>query len=125
MNIRNVCLALGWTFVAVGVLGFIPNSLVSSEGFFVVNALHNLVHLFTGAAFILGAKLFEGKENLVVTGIGVAYLAVAGLGFVTSGDMLLEMVHINEADRWLHLGLAFAILLPGILLRPTQRSINA
>ena len=68
---------------------------------------------------------FEGKEALVVTSIGVAYLAVAGLGFVTSGNMLLGMIHINEADRWLHLGLAFAILLPGVLLRPTQRSINA
>lgn len=125
MNIRNVCLALGWTFVVVGILGFIPNPLVYSDGFFVVNALHNLVHLFTGVAFILGAKLFEGKENLVVMGIGASYLVVAGLGFVTSGNMLLGMIHINEADRWLHLGLAFAILLPGILLRPAQRSSHA
>ena len=61
----------------------------------------------------------------MVISIGVAYLAVAGLGFVTSGDMLLGMVHINEADRWLHLGLAFAILLPGVLLRSTQRSVHA
>ncbi len=125
MNIRNICFVLGWTFVAVGILGFIPNTLVSSDGFFVVNALHNLVHLLTGAAFIFGAVRFEGKEALVVTSIGVAYLAVAGLGFVTSGNMMLGMIHINEADRWLHLGLAFAILLPGVLLRPTQRSINA
>ena len=125
MNIRNVCLALGWTFVAVGILGFIPNPLVYSDGFFVVNGLHNFVHLATGAAFIFGAVLFEGKEASVVTSIGVAYLAVAGLGFVTSGNMLLGLIHINEADRWLHLGLAFAILLPGILLRPTQRSSHA
>ena len=125
MNIRNVCLIFGWTFVAVGILGFIPNPLVSSEGFFVVNGLHNLVHLLTGVAFIFGAALYRGKEALVVTSIGVAYLAVAGLGFVTSGNMLLGMVHINEADRWLHLGLAFAILLPGLLLRATEESVHA
>ena len=125
MNIRNVCFVLGWTFVASGTLGFIPNPLVSPDGFFVVNALHNFVHLLTGAAFIFGAIWFEGKEALVVKSIGVAYLAVAGLGFATSGDMLLGMVHINEADRWLHLGLAFAILLPGVLLQSTQRSIHA
>ena len=125
MNIRNVCFILGWTFIASGILGFIPNPLVSPDGFFVVNALHNFVHLLTGAAFIFGAIWFEGKEALVVKSIGVAYLAVAGLGFATSGDMLLGMVHINEADRWLHLGLAFAILLPGVLLRSTQRSIHA
>ena len=124
MNIRNVCLIFGWTFVAVGILGFIPNPLVSADGFFVVNTPHNLVHLFTGAAFVLGAALFKDKESLVVSGIGIAYLAVAGLGFMTSGDMLLGMVHINEADRWLHLGLAIAILLPGILLRTPQRSVH-
>ena len=87
MNIRNVCFVLGWTFVASGTLGFIPNPLVSPDGFFVVNALHNFVHLLTGAAFIFGAIWFEGKEALVVKSIGVAYLAVAGLGFATSGDM--------------------------------------
>ena len=125
MNIRNICLALGWTFVAVGILGFINNPLVSSEGFFVVNGPHNLVHLLTGGAFIFGAVLYRGKEALIMTGIGIAYLAVAGLGFVTSGNMLLGMVHINEADRWLHLGLAFAILLPGVLLRTRQESIHA
>ena len=125
MNIRNVCLVLGWTFVAVGILGFIPNPLVSANGFFVVNTPHNLVHLLTGAAFIFGAALFKGKESLVVTSIGIAYLVVAGLGFVTSGDMLLGMVHINEADRWLHLGLAFAILLPGVLLRTPKQSVHA
>ena len=125
MNIRNICFILGWTFVAVGILGFVPNPLVSAVGFFVVNAPHNVVHLLTGAAFILGAVRFKDREALVVTSIGVAYLAVAGLGFVTSGDMLLGMIHINEADRWLHLGLAFAILLPGVLLRSTQRSVHA
>jgi len=114
-----------WTFVAVGILGFIPNPLVSPEGIFVVNVPHNFVHLLTGAAFIFGAVRFEGKEALVVTSIGIAYLAVAGLGFITSGNMLLGMVHINEADRWLHLGLAIAILLPGVLLRPAQRSTHA
>jgi hypothetical protein len=125
MNIRNICLVFGWTFIAVGILGFIPNPLVSSEGFFVVNVPHNFVHLLTGGAFILGAAMFKGKESLVVTGVGIAYLAVAGLGFITSGDMLLGIVHINEADRWLHLGLAIAILLPGILLRVPQQSVHA
>lgn len=125
MNIRNVCLFFGWTFVAVGILGFIPNPLVSSDGYFVVNGLHNLVHLATGAAFIFGAALCRDKEALVVMSIGIAYFGVAGLGFITSGNMLLGMIHINEADRWLHLGLAFAILLPGLLLRNAQESVHA
>ena len=60
MNIRNICFILGWTFVAVGIFGFVPNPLVSSDGFFVVNAPHNLVHFLTGAAFIFGAIRFAG-----------------------------------------------------------------
>ena len=125
MNIRKVCLIFGWTFIAVGILGFIPNPLVYSDGFFVVNGLHNFVHFSTGAAFIIGALFLEGNEDFVVSSIGAAYLAVAILGFLTSGNMMLGLIHINQADRWLHLGLAFAMLLPGILLRPAQRSAHA
>jgi len=35
---------------------------------------------------------------------------VSALGFVTSGDTMLGLVHINLADRWLHVFLAAAIL---------------
>ena len=41
--------------------------------------------------------------------------------------MLLGMVHINEADRWLHLGLAIAILASGFVSsdnKPRQTFVN-
>lgn len=117
-NIRTVALIFGVTFVLVGIIGFVPNPLVSPSGIFAVNAMHNLVHVLTGLAFIGGVLLFSGKEGLVVISIGVAYMAVAILGFFTTGDMLLGIVHINEADRWLHLGLAIAILLAGFIFKP-------
>lgn len=102
---------LGATFVAVGILGFIPNPIVSPDGIFAVNTMHNLVHIITGAGFLIGAA--AGKSRATVLGIGIGYVAVAVLGFVTTGDMLLGMIHINEADRWLHAGLAAAILAGG------------
>ena len=107
---KNICIAFGSVFVLVGLLGFIPNPLVSSGGIFEVNAMHNLVHLLTGAAFLFGGLFLEGREGLTLKTVTAAYFGVAVLGFLTSGNTLLGMVHINEADRWLHLGLAIAML---------------
>ena len=110
LSSKNITIAFGLTFVLVGVLGFIPNPLVSSEGIFEVNAMHNLVHLLTGAAFLFGGLVLEGKEDVTLKTVTAAYFGVAILGFLTSGNTLLGLVHINEADRWLHLGLAVGML---------------
>lgn len=104
---------LGATFIGVGLLGFVPNPLVSPDGIFAVNTMHNLVHIITGAGFLIGSSM--GKSRTTILGIGVAYVAVAILGFMTDSHLLLGMIHINEADRWLHAGLAVAILAGGYL----------
>lgn len=118
LNSRTVALALGFTFIAVTALGFIPNPLVSPDGLFAVNLAHNLVHLVTGLGFIVGVLMFTGRENLVIKVIGALYSVVAIVGFFTTGDMLLGVIHINQADRWLHLGLAVAITVCGYVFRP-------
>lgn len=104
----------GVTFILSGLLGFIPNPIVAPDGIFAVNAAHNLVHVLTGLAFLAGAWLGHGRAT--VLGIGVAYVGVTILGFLTTGDTLLGLIHINTADRWLHAGLAAAILTSGLWL---------
>ena len=42
----------GAIFIIVGILGFIPNPLVSYRGVFEVNTLHNIVHLITGGILL-------------------------------------------------------------------------
>lgn len=103
----------GVTFVLVGLLGFVPNPIVAPEGIFAVNAMHNLVHVLTGLAFLAGGTLGHGRNTLI--GIGVAYVAVTILGFLTSGNMLLGLIQINAADRWLHAMLAAVILAAGFV----------
>ncbi|MGI9383729.1 MAG: DUF4383 domain-containing protein [Methyloligellaceae bacterium] len=103
----------GGTFILVGLLGFIPNPIVAPDGLFAVNAMHNLVHVLTGVAFLAGGFLGYGRRTIM--GIGVAYVAVTILGFLTTGDMLLGVIHINAADRWLHAMLALVILLAGFV----------
>ena len=116
---KNACLVFGSVFVLAGLLGFVPNPLVAPDGVFAVNAMHNMVHLLTGAAFLAGGLFLPGKERLTIQVIAGAYLGVAVLGFLTSGDMLLGIVRLNEADRWLHLGLAIAILTAALIVPKT------
>ena len=106
----------GITFVATGVLGFVPNPLVSASGVFEVNAMHNLVHLITGAIFIAAATASKRASRITLQSVGIAYVVVTVLGFLIEGQMLLGMIHINEADKWLHAGLALAILIAGFVL---------
>lgn len=115
INAKNASLAFAAAFVGAGVIGFVPNPLVAPDGFFAVNTMHNLVHIVTGAAFLLGALVW-GKPQLTLRLIGGLYVAVSALGFVTTGDMLLGLVHINLADRWLHVGLAIVILGAGFVI---------
>ncbi len=107
---KNLTIIFGSAFILVGLAGFTPNPLVSANGLFEVNTMHNFVHLITGAAFLFGGVVLHGKEDITLKAVTTAYFGVAILGFLTSGNTLLGVVHINEADRWLHLGLAIAML---------------
>ncbi len=110
VNSKNLTIIFGSAFILVGLLGFTPNPLVSANGLFEVNAMHNLVHLLTGAAFLFGGVVLHGKEDITLKAVTAAYFGVTILGFLTSGNTPLGLVHINEADRWLRLGLAIAML---------------
>lgn len=113
---KNLTIIFGVTFILVGLLGFVPNPIVSANGIFEVNTMHNFVHLITGAAFLFGGVVLHGKEDITLKAVIAAYFGVAIIGFLTSGNTLLGMVHINEADRWLHLGLAIGMLTAALAL---------
>lgn len=121
-NAKWVAIIFGATFALVGLLGFIENPVVSGVGAFQTNWAHNLVHLITAAIFLAGVVKFPEQEKQVVLYAGYFYVLVAILGFVWPSDDLLGFIHINEADRWLHLGLAIAIVTGGFLsASPTAR----
>lgn len=121
MNTRTAGLILGIVFIVVGILGFIPNPLVSPTGLFVVNTLHNIVHLASGAVILAGVYSFGAGLGLKI--IGVVYAIVAILGLIMGGDMLFG-VAMNTNDHWLHVVLAVVILLAGFAL-PDDRTTPA
>lgn len=116
MNTQTASLVFGVTFVLAGFLGFVPNPLVAPHGVFAVNFAHNMVHVLTGVVFLVAALRYPDRSDLFIKAVGAGYVVVTIAGFLTSGTMLLGLVHINQADRWLHLGLAAVILAAGFAL---------
>ena len=121
-NATFVATILGVIFVAVGLLGFIPNPLVSDVGYFQVNASHNYVHLITGALLLLSP--FIGVPVLMIRLLAIVYTVVAVLGFVAPDAASLNgTIAMNHADHWLHAALAIILLFIGFT-KPMERSVT-
>lgn len=108
-------------FLSAAVIGFIPNPLVGSDGLFITNAPHNLVHLVTAIGFVIVARMGNLPSINYMLGFGVVYLLVGMIGFLVTGigseGMLLRFIHINALDNFLHLGLGTAILASGLVAK--------
>ena len=131
--VQKAALAVGAVFLAVGVLGFVPgitthydqltfaghHSDAALLGIFNVSVLHNLVHLAFGAAGIALARTFNSARSYLIGG-GVVYLVLCLYGLVIDHDSAANFVPVNDADNWLHLGLAVAMIALGAALGRTR-----
>lgn len=100
---------LGWTFVAVGVVGFFLTGFGSFFGIdgetlilFGINPAHNLLHLILGVIYLTGARATEAGVRAVVVVLSSAYLLVGVLGLLVI-DTSANILAINQADNVLHL----------------------
>jgi hypothetical protein len=137
-NIQKAALIFGIVFVIIGIGGFIPGLTTNYEtmqfaghesgallmGVFQVSILHNLVHLLFGAAGLAAARRWNWSRQYLIWG-GVVYAVLWLYGLFLSGDQPANFVPLNNADNWLHLVLAIAMIALGLLLgrrvRATQR----
>jgi Domain of unknown function (DUF4383) len=127
--VQKAALAVGAVFLAVGVLGFVPGITTNYDqltfaghhsdaallGIFNVSILHNLVHLAFGVAGIALARRFNGARSYLIGG-GVVYLVLFVYGLVIDHDSSANFVPVNDADNWLHLGLAVTMIALGAAL---------
>jgi hypothetical protein len=123
MTAKNVAMLFGVVFILVGVLGYVPNPIVGPTGIFATNALHNVIHLVSGIALLAGAYTSLGSSMMLKI-VGVVYGLVAVCGFFMVMDGMMLGVAINDADKWLHVVLAIAILAAGFML-PDDRAATA
>ncbi len=119
MTAKNAATLFGVVFLLVGVLGYVPNPIVGPTGIFATNSLHNVIHLISGIALLAGAYTSLGS-SMALKIVGVVYGLVAICGFFMVMDGMMMGVMINEADKWLHVALAGAILAAGFLLPDTS-----
>lgn len=132
MNERStvsiLALLVGITFLAVGILGFIPGittnygdlSFAGHEsdakllGIFEVSVLHNVVHLLFGVAGLALWRTMSGARTYLIGG-GIIYLALAVYGAAIEHGSDANFVPVNGADNLLHLGLGVGMVALGLV----------
>lgn len=117
--VKTAALLFGVVFLVVGILGFVPAATSGMPdmpmllGIFHVNFAHNIVHLASGAVFLLCGMAGAGASSTFFKIFGIVYALVAVLGFMKGDGLLLGMISNNTADTYLHTGLAVVMLLLG------------
>lgn len=112
--VRALAILFGIIFIFVGVCGFLPAFYINDLlfGFFMVNFVHNVIHLGSGVLAIMAATSYY-YSRLYFQVLGVVYGIVAILGFVFEGNLSFLMLRFNIADNILHLVIAIVALYIG------------
>jgi hypothetical protein len=136
--LQTAALVTGVLFLVVGVAGFIPGITTDYDtlqflgpdseamllGIFQVSVLHNLVHLAFGVWGVAASRVFSSSRVFLIGG-GVAYGVLWVYGLVVGHDSEANFVPLNDADDWLHLGLAVAMIGAGVVLGTRDRADTA
>ncbi|MFJ6198949.1 DUF4383 domain-containing protein [Micromonospora sp. NPDC092111] len=126
--VRRAAASVGVLFLLVGVLGFLPG--ITSDygdlrlaghqsgarlfGVFQVSVLHNLLHLAFGVAGLAFARTVAGARAYLVGG-GAGYLVLWLYGLAVDHRTGANVIPVNPADGWLHLGLGLGMVTLGLL----------
>ena len=117
MKPSTTSIIIGVLFLAVGLLGFIPNPIVGEtpDVIFHADTTHNIVHIVSGALFIIFAVAMPASVAGFMILFGIVYLGLGVLGLINIGTegmgTLLGFLHVNGADNILHIGLGILIFL--------------
>lgn len=100
--LRMIAILFGIAFIFAGVAGFMDIFMKDGMlfGFFMVDTLHNMVHIITGVIAIMAATSFQFTKLFFMV-FGIIYTIVAIWGFWTGGDLMI--MQVNEPDNMLHL----------------------
>ena len=108
---------MGSLFLFGGLLGFVPGVIKNGMyfGIFMVNTPHNILHIASGAIFLIAAGLGSGAARLWFQIFGIVYAAMALTGFWVGDGMICGVISNNRYDSWGHAALALVMLLIGFV----------
>jgi Domain of unknown function (DUF4383) len=116
--VKTLGVVFGTAFLLGGILGFIPG--VTEDGMyfgiFMVNTAHNILHIISGAMFILASIAGARPARLWFQIFGAFYAVIAVTGFWVGDGMIFGFISNNRYDAWGHSGLALAMLLIGFAI---------
>jgi hypothetical protein len=97
---------LGVVLIVIGVLGFFNQPLLM--GLFMVDTMHNIIHILTGALALFFAM--QGEKGVALYGkiFTIVYGLVTLLGLISQDGSILGMMMVNGADNVLHILLTLA-----------------
>lgn len=118
MTIGRMAVILGYFFLLLGILGFIPGITTAGGyllGIFHVNAVHNIVHLLTGGVFLWAGRKSEcsALRTFQVFTFVYGLITLVGLFYVSS--MMIGPMAINFADTLFHAAVTVFALYYGFL----------
>lgn len=119
------------TFILVGIAGFIPGITTNLDdlswfgpdhdgpmtqllGIFHVSVFHNVVHIAFGLG-LLTVRNSRGAQAYLVGG-GLLYLVLLVYGVFVDRTSDWNFIPVDNADNWLHGGLAVGMIALGALL---------
>ena len=111
----------GAAFVVVGALGFVPavthhhgqlhvwrSSGAELFGVFRVSVLHNAIYIAFGVLGLIASATAVGARLYLIWG-GIGFLAFWVYGAALDESSSSNVVSVDNADNWLHLGLALLL----------------
>jgi hypothetical protein len=133
--VQVLAMLISLVFLLVGALGFVPGVTTGFDsmsfaghhsealllGVFEVSVLHNIVHLLFGAVGLLMVRTASGAVTYLITG-GAIYFVLWIYGMLIDLDSNANFVPVNDADNWLHLVLAVAMVGLGALFARSAKT---
>ena len=109
---QTLALAFGVVYLLVGIVGFFVTGFDNFAGnaqdemllFFMINPLHNIVHILIGAAGIALSRTLAGARTYGWL-LAVGYAAAFVYGLIAIGQSW-DFLNINAADNVLHIATA-------------------
>jgi hypothetical protein len=117
MTVRTFALIAGIAYLAVGILGFVPQLLSPPPadapslgitafygyllGLFPVNFMHNLVHLAIGAWGIAASRA-AGGARAYAKALAIIYGILTIMGVIPGLNTMFGLAPLHGHDVWLH-----------------------